>query len=72
MALAHGFLNHTLFCPTTTLAFFYVLLSVFFMGLVVDLRRCGYGLYPAGEEDVDWSHAEFDEQHDSDDAIEPV
>lgn len=49
MALAHLFLNHSLFYPVTTLAFFYVLLSVFFMGLVVDLRRCGYGLYPAIE-----------------------
>ena len=49
-----------------------MLLSVFFMGLVVDLRRGGYGLYPAGEEDVDWSYAEFDEQYDADDAIGPV
>ena len=72
MTFAHGFVNHALYYPTTTLAFFHILLSVFFMGLVVDLRRGGYGLCPAGEEDRDWSYAEFDEQYLADDAIEPA
>ncbi len=72
MTLAHGFVNHSLFYPTTTLAFFYMLLSIFFMGMVVDLRRGGYGLYPAGEEDGDWSEAEFDDEYEADDAVEPA
>ena len=39
MTYAHGFVNHSLYHPTTTLSFFHVLLSVFFMGLVMDLKH---------------------------------
>ena len=38
MTYAHGFVNHSLYHPTTTLSFFHVLLSVFFMGLVMDMK----------------------------------
>ena len=53
MTYAHGFVNHSLYYPTTTLAFVHVLLSVFFMGLSMDLMREGQSLAPPGDETED-------------------
>ncbi len=39
MTYAHGFVNHSLFWPTTILGFVHILLSTMFMGFASDLRQ---------------------------------
>ncbi len=70
MIYAHGFVNHSLFYPTTTLAFVHVLLSVFFMGVVLDLKREGQSLVPLGDEAVDLLDEDDYDDYSHDEAAE--
>ena len=71
MVYAHGFVNHSLFYPTTTLAFVHVLLSVLFMGIAMDLMQEGQALAPlaVGTEDL-MDEVEYDDEYSYDDAAE--
>ncbi len=70
MIYAHGFVNHSLFYPTTNLSFFHVLLSVFFIGLARDLTRAGQPLGPPGDETVDLLDEVDYDDYSHDDAAE--
>ena len=52
MTYAHGFVNPSLYYPTTPIAFTHVLLSALFMGLAMDLKQRGEALVPQVPEDV--------------------
>jgi hypothetical protein len=70
MTYAHGFVNSSLYYPTTNLAFFHVLLSVVFMGLARDLTRAGQPLGPPGDETVDLLDEVDYDDYSHDDAAE--
>ncbi|MHC4428235.1 MAG: hypothetical protein ACYS0D_06475, partial [Planctomycetota bacterium] len=64
MTYAHGFVNHALHYPTTTLSFIHVWLSVVFMGFAHNLAK-GQPIfeYEASEHE-DW---QYDEPYDDSD-----
>lgn len=64
MAYAHGFVNPSLYYPTTTLAFPHVLFSAFFMGLAGDLQQRSRGGLPLGYETSGWLYPDDDEPLD--------
>ena len=51
MTYAHGFVNPSLYYPTTPIAFPHVLLSVILMGLAMDLNQRGEALVPQVPQD---------------------
>ena len=63
MTYAHGFVNHAIHYPTTTISFIHVLVSVFFMGVAADLwqGREALGFAETDEAEDGWYDDDYDE-----------
>ena len=68
MTYAHGFVNHSLYHPTTTLSFLHVLLSVFFMGLVMDMKHGAQAPLEPVHEDPNLPYIDYGDEPSDDDS----
>ncbi len=70
MTYAHGFVNHSLYYPTTNLSFFHVLLSVIFMGLAWDLKRGAQTPLAPMHEDPGLPYSDYGDEPPDDDSAQ--
>lgn len=70
MTYAHGFVNPSLYYPTTPLAFPHVLLSAIFMGLAMDLKQRGEALAPRLPEDAGSRYLDYGDEPPDDGTVE--
>ncbi len=70
MTYAHGFVNPSLYYPTTPIAFPHVLLSVILMGLAMDLKQRGEALAPHLPEDAGSRYLDYGDEAPDDDSAQ--
>ena len=70
MTYAHGFVNESMYYPTTPLAFPHVLLSAIFMGLAMDLKQRGEALAPRLPEDAGSLYLDYGDEPPDDNTAE--
>ncbi len=70
MTYAHGFVNHSLYHPTTTLSFVHVFLSVFFMGLAMDLKDGAKAPLAPVHEDPGLPYSDYGDEPPDDDSAQ--
>ncbi|MCH8152868.1 MAG: O-antigen ligase family protein [Planctomycetes bacterium] len=70
MTYAHGFVNQSMYYPTSPLAFPHVLLSAIFMGLAMDLKRRGEALVPQAPDDAASLYLDYGDESPDDDSAQ--
>lgn len=70
MTYAHGFVNESMYYPTTPIAFPHVLLSAIFMGLAMDLKQRGEALVPQAPDDPASLYLDYGDESPDDDSAQ--